>query len=89
MSMHSHSVCSTAEEALLKRCSHFELETGDKENAIKACEVIVQERTKQLQDCKAELLRKLNDAVKMEKKIGKTPEESLFREYVQIGRAHV
>ncbi|KAI0333863.1 hypothetical protein GY45DRAFT_1432004 [Cubamyces sp. BRFM 1775] len=77
---------STAEEALLKRCSHFELETGDKENAIKACEVIVQERTKQLQDCKAELLKKLNDAVKMEKKIGKTPDESLFREYVRVTR---
>ncbi|KAI0629383.1 hypothetical protein C8Q77DRAFT_1161547 [Trametes polyzona] len=77
---------STAEEALLKRCSHFELETADKENAIKACEVIVKERTKQLQDCKAELLKKLNDAVKMEKKIGKVPEESLFREYVRVTR---
>ncbi|KAI0372611.1 hypothetical protein BV20DRAFT_1119632 [Pilatotrama ljubarskyi] len=77
---------STAEEALLKRCSHFELETADKENAIKACEVIVKERTKQLEDCKAELLRKLNDAVKMEKKIGKVQEESLFREYVRVTR---
>ncbi|KAI9062495.1 hypothetical protein FKP32DRAFT_1593141 [Trametes sanguinea] len=76
----------TAEEALLKRCSHFELETADKENAIKACEVIVKERTKQLQDCKAELLKKLNDALKMEKKIGKTQEESLFREYVRVTR---
>ncbi|KAI0675815.1 hypothetical protein C8Q78DRAFT_1006678 [Trametes maxima] len=77
---------STAEEALLKRCSHFELETADRENAIKACEVIVKERTKQLQDCKAELLKKLNDAVKMEKKIGKTSEESLFQEYVRVTR---
>ncbi|CDO78139.1 hypothetical protein BN946_scf184710.g4 [Trametes cinnabarina] len=77
---------STAEEALLKRCSHFELESADKENAIKACEVIVKERTKQLEDCKAELLKKLNDAVKMEKKIGKTQEESLFREYVRVTR---
>ncbi|KAI8996425.1 hypothetical protein BD414DRAFT_477931 [Trametes punicea] len=77
---------STAEEALLKRCSHFELETADKENAIKACEVIVKERTKQLEDCKKELLKKLNDAVKMEKKIGKMQEESLFREYVRVIR---
>ncbi|KAI0773312.1 hypothetical protein BD413DRAFT_541087 [Trametes elegans] len=77
---------STAEEALLKRCSHFELETADKENAIKACEVIVKERTKQLEDCKKELLKKLNEAVKMEKRIGKTQEESLFREYVRVTR---
>ena len=77
---------STAEEALLKRCSHFELETSDKENAMKACEVIVRERKKQLEDCKKELLKKLNDAVKMEKKIGKTSDESYFREYVRVTR---
>ncbi|KAI0738504.1 hypothetical protein C8Q80DRAFT_1113269 [Daedaleopsis nitida] len=77
---------STAEEALLKRCSHFELETSEQENAMKACEVIVQERKKQLEDCKKELLKKLHDAVKMEKKIGKTSEESLFREYVRVTR---
>lgn len=46
----------------------------------------MKERTKQLQDCKAELLKKLNDAVKMEKKIGKVPDESLFREYVRVTR---
>ncbi|RDX49190.1 hypothetical protein OH76DRAFT_561350 [Lentinus brumalis] len=77
---------STAEEALLKRCSHFELETSDKENAMKACEVIVQERKKQLDDCKKELLKKLHEAVKMDKKIGKVPDESLFREYVRVTR---
>ncbi len=66
---------STAEEALLKRCSHFELETSDKENAMKACEVIVQERKRQLEDCKKELLKKLNEAAKMEKKIGKKSDE--------------
>ena len=32
---------------------------------MKACEVIVRERKKQLEDCKKELLKKLNDAVKM------------------------
>ena len=70
----------------MKRCSHFELETSDKENAMKACEVIVRERKKQLEDCKKELLKKLNDAVKMEKKIGKTSDESYFREYVRVTR---
>ena len=53
---------------------------------MKACEVIVQERKKQLDDCKKELLKKLHDAVKMEKKIGKVPDESLFREYVRVTR---
>jgi len=44
----------TAEEALLKRCSHFEIETSNRENAMKACEVIVKERTAQLENCKTE-----------------------------------
>ncbi|PCH36338.1 hypothetical protein WOLCODRAFT_166855 [Wolfiporia cocos MD-104 SS10] len=77
---------STAEEALLKRCSHFELDTSDKENAMKACEVIVKERKTQLDNCKAELLKKLGEAVKMEKKIGKVESESLFREYIRVTR---
>ncbi|PIL24715.1 hypothetical protein GSI_12601 [Ganoderma sinense ZZ0214-1] len=77
---------STAEEALLKRCSHFELETSDKENAMKACEVIVWERKKQLEDCKKELLKKLKKAVEMEKNVGPTPEESHFREYIRVTR---
>ena len=46
---------STAEEALLKRCSHFELDSADRENAMKACEVIVEERKKR----RAELDRQL------------------------------
>ncbi|ODQ51905.1 hypothetical protein SAICODRAFT_94475 [Saitoella complicata NRRL Y-17804] len=49
---------SSSEEALLKRCSHFDLdEKDDKENAIQACDIIVQERTGQLEDCKRDLLR--------------------------------
>ncbi|KAI0061030.1 hypothetical protein BV25DRAFT_1870977 [Artomyces pyxidatus] len=76
----------TAEEALLKRCSHFELDTSDKENAMKACEVIVKERRKQLEDCKAELLKKLKEALAKEKDIGRTDEESMFREYVRVCR---
>ena len=79
-------MCSTAEEALLKRCSHFELETSDTENAMKACEVIVQERKRQLDSCKKELLKKLKGAITLEKKIGKTTTESSFREYVRVTR---
>jgi hypothetical protein len=74
---------STAEEALLKRCSHFDLDTSN-ENAMKACDVIVQERQKQLDDCKAELLKCLITAVKREKNIGHTGAESLFQEYVRV-----
>lgn len=77
---------STAEEALLKRCSHFELDSSDRENAMKACEVIVEERKKQLENCKAELLRKLGEAVKMEQKIGKLEGVSHFQDYVAVAR---
>ena len=77
---------STAEEALLKRCSHFELDSSDRENAMKACEVIVAERKTQLENCKAELRRKLGEAVKMEQRIGRVESESLFREYVRVTR---
>ncbi|KAI6164579.1 hypothetical protein EDD17DRAFT_1561310 [Pisolithus thermaeus] len=62
----------TAEEALLKRCSHFDLDVKDKENAMKACEIIVQDRTKQLEN--------------QEKKIGKLTEESMFQEYARVSR---
>lgn len=53
---------------------------------MKACEVIVEERTKQLENCKTELLKKLGEALKMEKKIGKLSDESLFQEYVRVTR---
>lgn len=53
---------------------------------MKACEVIVQERKKQLEDCKKDLLKKLHSAVKMDKKIGRVPDESLFREYLRVTR---
>ena len=81
---------STAEEALLKRCSHFELDTSNKENAMKACEVIVKERKDQLENCRNDLLKKLKDALEKEKEIGKRqddePKESMFREYVRVCR---
>ncbi|KAH9975966.1 hypothetical protein BGW80DRAFT_1168904 [Lactifluus volemus] len=81
---------STAEEALLKRCSHFELDTSNKENAMKACEVIVTERKTQLEDCRNDLLKRLKQTLEKEKEIGKRqddePKESLFREYVRVCR---
>jgi hypothetical protein len=82
----THALSRTAEEALLKRCSHFDLEATDNENAVKACDVIVKERQKQLDDCKSDLLRSLKEGVKMEKKIGKTADESMFQEYVRVSR---
>lgn len=51
---------------------------------MKACEVIVEERTKQLENCKAELVKKLKEGVKQEKAIGKVSDESLFQEYVRV-----
>lgn len=81
-----HLICSTAEEALLKRCSHFDLERTDKENAMKACQVIVKERTVQLENCKKDLLKRLEAALKTEQKLGKVPDESLFQEHVRVCR---
>ncbi|CAE6523404.1 unnamed protein product [Rhizoctonia solani] len=48
----------SAEEALLKRCSHFELEI-DVDNAVLECEAIVAERERQLEECKQELAKTL------------------------------
>ncbi|CAE6441527.1 unnamed protein product, partial [Rhizoctonia solani] len=48
----------SAEEALLKRCSHFELEI-DVDNAVLECEAIVTERDRQLEECKQELAKTL------------------------------
>lgn len=54
---------------------------------MKACEIIVKERTEQLEDCKKELLKELQKAVKKEKSIGKLPEESMFQEYARVSRS--
>ncbi|KIJ65553.1 hypothetical protein HYDPIDRAFT_27554 [Hydnomerulius pinastri MD-312] len=81
----------TAEEALLKRCSHFDLDTSegsDKENAMKACQIIVNDRTKQLDECKSELLAELKKGVEREKTLTKLKvyEESMFQEYARVTR---
>lgn len=75
---------SSAEEALLKRCSHFDLDITDEENAMRACEVIVHERTKQLEDCKRELVENLEEAIKLQKRIGKQSDETFFQEYIRV-----
>ncbi|KAJ3514723.1 hypothetical protein NLJ89_g2214 [Agrocybe chaxingu] len=75
----------SAEEALLKRCSHFDLETSE-DNAMKACDVIVRERQKQLDACKAQLLKAIKEGVKREKALGNVGQESMFIEYVRVSR---
>ncbi|GJJ11419.1 hypothetical protein Clacol_005652 [Clathrus columnatus] len=77
---------SSAEEALLKRCSHFDLDTSDKENAMKACEIIVKDRTTQLEECRTDLLKNVAKALEMQKRIGKTEDESLFQEWLRVTR---
>ncbi|KAJ7066529.1 hypothetical protein C8F01DRAFT_1123601 [Mycena amicta] len=72
----------TAEEALLKRCSHFDLD-ADNENAMKACDIIVNERQSQLNDCKVELLRAVKAGVKREIALGNVPDESIFSVWVR------
>ncbi|KAJ3287354.1 hypothetical protein HK104_008647 [Borealophlyctis nickersoniae] len=53
----------SAEEALLKRCSHFDLHhEKTKTDARSACEVIVAERTRQLNACKDDLVKYVSKA---------------------------
>ncbi|KAF8630124.1 hypothetical protein AX15_003081 [Amanita polypyramis BW_CC] len=75
----------SAEEALLKRCSHFEVNTTN-ENAFKACDVIVRERQRQMEQCEAELLKAIKAGVAREKKLGNTGSESMFNEYIRVTR---
>ncbi|KAJ7577007.1 hypothetical protein C8J56DRAFT_870233 [Mycena floridula] len=77
----------TAEEALLKRCSHFDLDTSSNENAMKACDVIVKERQKQLDECKAELLKGIKAGLKTEKALGNVGNQSMFHEWILVSRA--
>lgn len=50
---------------------------------MKACEVIVKERKKQLEECRNDLKTKVQKALATEKKTPKTSEESLFREFIR------
>jgi hypothetical protein len=53
---------------------------------MKACEVIVQERTEQLKNCTAELEKLVVSALKLEKSLGKLHEETAFREWIRVSR---
>ena len=55
----------TAEEALIKRCSHFDLDNSrsEEENAVQACDVIVEDRKSQLRSCREDIRRSLRDAL--------------------------
>lgn len=50
---------------------------------MKACEVIVKERRKQLEECRNDLKTKLQKALVTEKKTPKASDESLFREFIR------
>ena len=54
----------SAEEALLKRCSHYDL-AGNADSAEKACEEVVKTREGQLELCEAELLDAIVKACQM------------------------
>ncbi|PBK92217.1 hypothetical protein ARMGADRAFT_1080997 [Armillaria gallica] len=73
----------SAEEALLKRCSRFDLENSN-ENAMKACDVIVGERQKQLDECKVEFLKSVKDGVRREMELSNVGDESMFQEWIRV-----
>lgn len=80
----------TAEEALLKCCSHFDLETSDAENPMKACDVIVADRERQLEECKANILDGIKEGMKREDSLRKkhnVSAQSLFHEWILQCRA--
>jgi len=75
----------SAEEALLKRCSHYDL-AGATKSAEAACDNIIQVRHDQLEDCKKDLLENLKQANEMRDNIIKKdssyktdPEEPFMR----------
>ncbi|KAI5788500.1 hypothetical protein EDC01DRAFT_169203 [Geopyxis carbonaria] len=83
----------TAEEALIKRCSHFDLDQDrkDEENAVQACDVIVEDRKRQLESCREDLRRSLKDAMKRYGEIPKSAwvdgPKDLWKEFVDISRS--
>jgi hypothetical protein len=76
----------SAEEALLKRCSHFDLDFSNhkSDNAPKQCDVIVEERTKQLKECKEELCLVLQNTHQLFRKVGKSDDESHYERWLRV-----
>jgi hypothetical protein len=54
------------------------------DNAMKACDVIVEERQRQLDECKADLLNKIKTSAKTEKALGNVGAESTFNEWLRV-----
>lgn len=54
---------------------------------MKACDVIVKEREKQLEECKVDLLKGIKDGVKREKALPDTGSQSMFHEWIINCRA--
>jgi len=52
-----------AEEALLKRCSHFDL-AGNSQTAIETCQQIIKTREEQKEDCIKDLVKQLSAAIR-------------------------
>jgi hypothetical protein len=81
----------SAEEALLKRCSHFDLDFSahkSNENAPKQCDVIVDERTKQLNECKDELRIVLQEAQWLHSRIERGDEESHYERWLRVTKSN-
>ncbi|KAL0478714.1 hypothetical protein AKO1_008314 [Acrasis kona] len=70
------------QEALLKRCSHFQLHRDD-HDVRKSCQVIVEERKKQLVDCERELSTCISECKDLESDIGgfDKDEEHFFKRW--------
>jgi hypothetical protein len=54
---------------------------------MKACDVIVKERQKQLDECKADLSKAIKEGTKREKAIGFVGTESMFMEFIRVSRS--
>ena len=52
-----------AEEALLKRCSHFDL-AGNSQSAIETCQKIIETREQQKDECIKDLVKQLAAALR-------------------------
>jgi hypothetical protein len=77
----------SAEEALVKRCSHFDLDfTAHKssDNAPRQCDVIIEQRTKQLKECKDELYVVLQGAQRLHTSIDRGEEENHYERWLRV-----
>ncbi|KAJ3182529.1 hypothetical protein HDU85_002627 [Gaertneriomyces sp. JEL0708] len=82
----------SAEEALLKRCSHFDLGLKyhqEGSNAREACDLIVKERTDHFKECRRDLVRDISRAKDLHHEImrkGGFPDHDHFRHWLDDQR---